>query len=107
MNEDIEADELTVVYMLGSYDGAQKSRTELERLTKNLEDSTEIIKDRMEEIYALRIRNIKLKADRDGLREIIRWMLRYIKFSGAGDEKGNEKYLRILADHEKKIKEME
>ena len=105
MNEDIEADELTVVYMLGSYDGAQKSRTELERLTKNLEDATEIIKDRMEEIYALRIRNIKLKADRDGLREILRKIrsesLEYNSTNISG-------YMDVLvAIHEKKIKEME
>ena len=78
---------------------------ELERLTKNLEDATEIIKDRMEEIYALRIRNIKLKADRDGLREIIkdlRWAL----------EKTGSVYISksltwSIKDHEAKIKEME
>jgi len=87
---------------------------QLERLTKNLEDATEVIREQKQ--YTAWLESCRdaiiddweiMKADRDGLREIIRWMLRYIKFSGAGDEKGNEKYLRILADHEAKIKEME
>ena len=97
----IEPDEFTAIYAVGFEDGRDRHSEELERLTKNLEDATEIIKDRMEEIYALRIRNIKLKADRDGLREIIKKtadnMFRYDK----------TQLEKKVISHEAKIKEME